>query len=64
MTGHFRHILFLISLALLLFTCSTAAQTIELNPKEQMLLQAAEDSLEIENYQYSRQVFSQLLSLH
>ncbi|MEA1874500.1 MAG: hypothetical protein U9N51_08750 [Bacteroidota bacterium] len=64
MTGHFRHILFLISLALLLFTCSAAAQTIELNPKEQMLLQAAEDSLEIENYQYSRQVFSQLLSLH
>jgi len=64
LTGFFRHILFLTSLGLLLFACSAAAQTVELNPKEQALLQTAEDSLELENYQYASQIFSQLLSLH
>ncbi|MDA3909990.1 MAG: hypothetical protein PF448_01370 [Bacteroidales bacterium] len=64
MTGYFRHILFLLSLVLLLLYSNARAQTVELDLKEQALLQAAEDSLEVENYQYARQVFSQLLSLH
>jgi hypothetical protein len=64
LTGYFRHILFLLSLGLLLLSCNAKAQTVELNLKEQSLLQAAEDSLDAENYQYARQVFSQLLSLY
>lgn len=64
MTGICRHI-FLISLfALTLIFNNVKAQTVELTPQQQALLQSAEDSLIAENYQYSRQVFSQLLSLH
>jgi len=62
--GYFRHILFLLSAVLLLLSSNLRAQTVELNPKEQALLQSAEDSLVVENYQFAAQVFSRLLSLY